>query len=58
LLWSFLLLKISDLASLIDLLDSSTMPLTPIRLPSVVLLSRKNDPVDWIKRYTTKITNC
>jgi hypothetical protein len=21
----------------------------------VVLLSRKNDPVDWIKRYTTKL---
>lgn len=57
LLWSFLLSNTSVFVPLIDLLDSSTMLLTPIKLPSVVLLSRKNDPVDWIKRYMTKISN-
>ena len=49
LLFGFLLLRVSvfiTLTPLSDLLDSSKMLDTPIRLPSVVLLSGKNDPVD------------
>ena len=48
-LFSLLILRTSVLAPLSDLLDSSTMLETPIRLPSVVLLSGKKDPVDWIE---------
>lgn len=47
-----LVFKSSVLVSLRDLLDSSTVLETPIRLPSVVLWSRKKDPVDWIKTDT------
>lgn len=36
----------SDLLPLIDLLESSKMLETPIRLPSVMLLSWKKEPVD------------
>lgn len=42
----FLSFVFSVLLPLIDLLESSKMLETPIRLPSVMLLSWKNDPVD------------
>lgn len=46
LLLFFSLATASDFLPLIDLLESSKMLETPIRLPSVMLLSWKNDPVD------------
>lgn len=39
-------LKVSAALPLVDLRESSKMLETPIRLPSVMLLSWKNDPVD------------
>lgn len=50
LLLLFLVLQLSwsVFLPLIDLLDSSRMLVTPIRFPSVILLSWKKDPVDCI----------
>lgn len=42
----FLSLELSIVLILDDLLESSRMLGTPSRLPSVMLLSWKNDPVD------------
>lgn len=47
LLLVFFSLEGSLFLPLIDLLESSRMLLTPIRLPSVMLLSWKKDPVDY-----------
>lgn len=40
----------SGLLALIDLLESSTMLETPRRLPNVILLSWKKDPVDSVSK--------
>ena len=45
--WLFPSLNVSAVLPLVDLRESSKMLETPIRLPSVMLLSWKNDPVDW-----------
>jgi len=43
----FLSSTTSTFLALVDFLESSSMLETPIRLPSVMLLSWKKDPVDW-----------
>lgn len=46
----FFPLRFSDGLPLIDLLESSRMLETPMRLPRVMLLSRKKEPVDCESR--------
>ena len=56
-LQGFLTLSGSGRLPLIDLLESSRMLETPIRLPNVILLSWKKDPVDCKKNYSMKLCN-
>lgn len=57
--WLFLPLKeTSDVLNLDDLRDRSKMLVAPMRLPRVMLLSRKNDPVDCILIGEKQIQIC
>lgn len=51
-LYCFLSLNVSDVLPLVDLPDRPTMLEAPMRLPRLMVLSWKKEPVDWSRNIT------